>query len=157
MNVESVVIPVADDDSGHVALMKKSLRRCGFKNNFLHFKDGMELLDFLFQRGNGQHLAPDTSYLLLLDIRMPVVDGVEVLRQIKQDRELCKIPVVIITTIENPKEAEECKELGCSIHITKPVSFGKFIESISDLWLYLKVIHFPDPKHNFIKSDNHYT
>ena len=145
MNAEEVVILVADDDSGHAALMKKSLRRSGFKNNSLHFKDGKEILNFLFQKGNGQHLVPDTTYLLLLDIRMPVVDGVEVLRQIKQDRELCKMPVVMLTTIENPIEVEECNKLGCRIYLTKPVSFRKFIESISKLGLFLKVIQLPNP------------
>lgn len=89
MNKE-VVIVIAEDDEGHANLIMRNLKRVGVANTILHFKDGQETLDFLFRRGDGPHRQIGTPYLLLLDIRMPKVDGTEVLRQIKQDSELCK-------------------------------------------------------------------
>lgn len=144
MNAEEMVILVAEDDSGHAELMKRSLRRSGFKNDFFYFEDGQEILDFLFQRNRGQHLMPDINYLLLLDVRMPKVSGIEVLRRIRQDRELCKMPVVMVTTMEDPQAVEKCNKLGCRTCITKPVDHKKFIESISRLGLFLKVVQYPD-------------
>ena len=79
----------------------------------------------------------------MLDIRMPKVDGVEVLRQLKQDPELTKIPVTMITTTDDPREVEECHLLGCSNYITKPVDYNKFVEVIRQLGLFLLVVEVP--------------
>ena len=81
-----VSILIADDDGGHARLIEKNLARGGLRNGIKRFDDGQSILDFLFQRGPGPHREPDAPYLILLDIRMPKVDGVEVLRQIKADR-----------------------------------------------------------------------
>ena len=82
---KEVVILIAEDDAGHALLIERNLRRVGLNNNTLRFEDGQAILDFLFCRGSGPHRRTDTAYLLLLDIRMPKVDGVEVLRQVKAD------------------------------------------------------------------------
>jgi CheY-like chemotaxis protein len=109
----------------------------------LHFKDGQETLDFLFQRGEGPHRVTGSGYLLLLDIRMPKVDGTEVLRQLKRDAELCKIPVTMITTTDDPWEVESCHTLGCSHYITKPTDYDKFSETIRQLALFLQAVEVP--------------
>ncbi len=142
MNKE-VVILLAEDDVGHAALIRKNLQRAGLTNHFLHFKDGQETLDFLFQRGEGPQRESGTPYLLLLDIRMPKVDGVEVLRQIKQDAELRKIPAIMLTTTDDPREVENCHSLGCSHYIAKPVDYDKFVEAIRQLGLFLMVVEVP--------------
>src|SRR4030042_347220 len=95
---EDTVILIAEDDAGHFALVKKNLWRTCVSNSFLHFRNGEEVLDFLFMRGDGPTMTPNTAYLLLLDIRMPKVDGIEVLRQIKADPQLRKIPVMMLRT-----------------------------------------------------------
>jgi CheY-like chemotaxis protein len=105
--------------------------------------DGQETLDFLFQKGKKLHRKNGKPVLLLLDIRMPKVDGVEVLRQIKQDPELKKMPVVMITTTDDPKEVENCHALGCSNYITKPVDSDKFVQAIRQLGLFLMVVEVP--------------
>ena len=92
---------------------------------------------------NGHHRKSETAYLLLLDIRMPKVDGVEVLQQVKQDEELRKIPVIMITTTDDPREVENCHRLGCSNYITKPIDYDKFVESIKQLGLFLMVVEVP--------------
>ena len=138
-----VLVLIAEDDEGHAALIKKNLKRAGIHNPILHFKDGQAILDYLFKRGPGPTWTSGTPMVLLLDIRMPKVDGVEVLRQIKQDRELRKIPVIMVTTTDDPREVERCHAIGCSNYVTKPVDYEKFIKAIRQLGLFLAVIQVP--------------
>ena len=142
MNLE-IIILLAEDDEGHALLIKKNLKRAGITNEILHFVDGQEILNFLFRKGNGSHRKSGIGYLLLLDIRMPKVDGVEVLRQIKEDDELRKIPVTMLTTTDDPREVENCHALGCSNYITKPVDYDKFVVIIRQLGLFLTVVQIP--------------
>ncbi|MEE8358389.1 MAG: response regulator [Candidatus Hydrothermarchaeales archaeon] len=136
-------IILAEDDEGHAKLIMKNLKRAGIRNNILHFKDGDETLDFLFKRGSGPHRVSGKAYLLLLDIRMPKVDGVEVLKEIKKDPELRKTPVIMVTTTDDPREVERCHRLGCSNYIAKPIDYDKFIEAIRRLGLFLLVVDIP--------------
>jgi CheY-like chemotaxis protein len=140
---KEVNILIAEDDTGHAALIRKNLVRSGITNSIIHFKDGQEILDFLFKTGEKPHRESGISYLLLLDIRMPKVDGVEVLRRLKEDKELKKIPVIMITTTDDPREVEKCHEFGCSNYITKPVDYEKFVESIKKLGYFLMVVEIP--------------
>jgi len=141
---KEVVILIAEDDEGHAALIKKNLKRAGISNEIVHFKDGAEALDFLMgSNGGGAHRKANVAYMLLLDIRMPKVDGVEVLRQVKQHEELRKMPVIMITTTDDPREVENCHTLGCSTYITKPIDYEKFVESIRQLGLFLMVVEVP--------------
>lgn len=140
---KEVVILIAEDDEGHASLIRRNLKRAGVSNEIMHFKDGEEILDFLTKSNNGQHRESGTAYLLLLDIRMPKVDGVEVLKQVKLDEELRKMPVIMITTTDDPREIEHCHSLGCSSYITKPIDYDKFVESIKQLGLYLMVVEVP--------------
>jgi CheY-like chemotaxis protein len=140
---EEVVIIIAEDDEGHAALIRKNLKRSGILNDILHFKDGQETLDYLFRRGEGPHWKSGTHIVLLLDIRMPKVDGVEVLRQIKQHEELRKIPVIMITTTDDPHEVERCHAIGCSNYVTKLVDYEKFVAAIRQLGLFLMVVTVP--------------
>ena len=140
---KEVVIVLAEDDAGHASLIMRNLKRAGICNEILHFRDGQETLDFLLRRRNGPDRVAGTSYLLLLDIRMPKVDGVEVLRQIKQDAELRKVPVIMITTTDEPREVDKCHSLGCNNYIAKPVDYDKFVEAIRRLGLFLMVVEVP--------------
>lgn len=139
-----VVILVADDDAGHARLIEKNLTRAGLRNPMVRFDNGQAVLDFLFRRGPGTHRGSELPYLLLLDIRMPRVDGVEVLRQIKQDAELCKMPVIMLTTTDDPREVERCHKIGCASYIVKPVDYDKFAEAIKSLGLYLSLVQVPE-------------
>lgn len=139
-----MTILIAEDDMGHATLIQKNLKRAGITNQIIHFKDGEETLDFLFRKNNGVQRVSGTPYLLLLDIRMPKVDGVEVLRQVKHDQELKKIPVIMITTTDDPREVEHCHELGCSNYITKPIDYDNFVDAIRQLGLFLMVVEVPE-------------
>jgi len=138
-----VVILIAEDDEGHAGLIRKNLVRAGIVNELLYFKDGQEIVDFLFQKGDGRKLQPETAYILLLDIRMPKLDGVEVLAQVKADPKLRKIPVIMITTTDDPREVEKCHALGCSNYIAKPIEYESFVNSIRQLGLFLAVVEVP--------------
>ena len=140
---KEVVILIAEDDEGHATLIKKNLKRAGLSNQMRHFRDGEGTLNFLLRRGKGLQRDSNVAYLLLLDIRMPKIDGIEVLRKIKEHEELRKIPVIMITTTDDPREVEECHRLGCSNYITKPVDYDLFIKVIKKLGLFLMVVEIP--------------
>jgi len=143
MNRELVILLV-EDDEGHATLIQKNLRRSGIKNKYLHFKDGQEILDFLFFIGDGPHRNVDQTYMMLLDIRMPRVDGIEVLKKVKEDKELNNIPITMLTTTDNPDEINRCHSLGCNNYITKPVDYEKFIDVLAKLGLFLTIVKVPD-------------
>jgi CheY-like chemotaxis protein len=140
---EEVVVLIVEDDDGHARLIEKNLRRASIKNEMLRFTDGQQILDFLFRRGEGRQREDCAPYLLLLDIRIPKIDGVEVLRQIKQDEELRKIPVIMLTTTDDPLEVDACHRLGCSHYIVKPVEYDKFSAALGQLGLFLKIVQVP--------------
>jgi len=129
---------------GHARLIEKNLTRAGLRNKIVRFDNGQTVLDFLFRHGVGLQRLSDTPYLLLLDIRMPQVDGIEVLRQIKKHEELRKIPVIMLTTTDDPREVERCHAIGCASYIVKPVDYEKFAEAINNLGLYLSLVKVPE-------------
>ena len=140
---EEVIVLIVEDDDGHARLIEKNLRRAGINNEMLRFADGQQILDFLFRRGEGRQREDCAPYLLLLDIRIPKIDGVEVLRQIKQDEELRKIPVIMLTTTDDPREVDACHRLGCSHYIVKPVEYDEFSVALGQLGLFLKIVQVP--------------
>ncbi|TYQ16685.1 UNVERIFIED_CONTAM: CheY-like chemotaxis protein [Acetivibrio alkalicellulosi] len=140
---KEVVILIAEDDEGHAGLIQRNLLRCGVINEIIRFKDGEKIVDFLFCKGEGPHIEHDKAYIILLDIRMPKLNGVEVLKLIKEDTLLKKIPVTMLTTTDDPREIEKCHELGCSNYITKPIEYDDFVKTIKQLGLFLSVVKIP--------------
>lgn len=138
-----VVLLIADDDPGHSRLIEKNLARAGLSNPILRFDNGQKILDFLHCRNDAPRRIPEIPYLLLLDIRMPQVDGVEVLRQVKADAELRKMPVIMLTTTDDPREVERCHALGCNNYIVKPVDYDKFADAIKQLGLFIALVQVP--------------
>lgn len=143
-----VKVVIAEDDEGHAALIKKNLKRAGVMNDILHFRDGQDTLDFLLHQNVHHDWTETTPLLLLLDIKMPRLDGIELLRQIKASSKLRRIPVIMITTTDDPREVEICHDLGCSHYITKPVVYEKFVAAIRQLGLFLLVVEVPLVKEN---------
>ena len=138
-----VIILVAEDDEGHANLIKRNLKRSGILNKVILFRDGQEILDFLFTKEKSENSNTATGYVLLLDIRMPKMDGVQVLEKVKADPELCKLPVIMITTTDDPREIEHCHALGCSNYITKPIDYENFVNAVRQLGLFLSVVQVP--------------
>ncbi len=129
MRKETVIL-IAEDDEGHYSLIRKNLQRAGVDNPICRFPDGQAVLDFLFHPDSRTSDPQGASYLLLLDIRMPKVDGIEVLQAIKQDPRLRVIPVVMVTTTEDPMEVDRCHQLGCNLYLAKPIDYDAFVDTI---------------------------
>jgi CheY-like chemotaxis protein len=143
MATQPITLILAEDDDGHASLVQRNLRRAGFVNEMIHVKDGQEALDYIRGEGDFKGRTLNPFVLLLLDINMPRVDGVEVLRRIKGDAETSMIPVIMLTTTDDPREVERCYELGCGVYLTKPVEYEGFIEAINRLGLFLQVVKVP--------------
>lgn len=134
---KEIIILLAEDDDGHAKLTEHGLKNSGISNEIIRFKNGKEVWEYLTKQN-----SLDKSYLLLLDIKMPIMDGIEVLEKMKSDDELKQIPVIMLTTTEDPREVENCYKIGCNVYITKPVDFEKFTETLKRLGLFLQVVRF---------------
>jgi CheY-like chemotaxis protein len=143
MAAEPISIVLAEDDDGHATLIQRNLQRSGVINGFFRVRDGQEALDLIRGEGSYAEQPPRGNILLLLDINMPRVDGIEVLRRLKADPRTNAIPVIILTTTDDPREIERCYQLGCSVYVTKPVEYPAFIEAIHRLGLFLQVVRVP--------------
>jgi CheY-like chemotaxis protein len=127
-------ILLVDDDAGHTELVRRNLRRFGIANPIETLSNGSAALDYVFRRGEHAARATDGELLILLDINMPGgVDGVEVLRQIKADPATRTLPVIMLTTTDDPREIERCRAHGCDGYVTKPIDPRALIEAVRRL------------------------
>ena len=136
---KDMVILIAEDDAGHFQLIKKNLWLACVNNDILQFKDGQQILDFLFRTGDGTDMDEAKQYIVLLDVRMPKVDGLDVLRRIKDDERLRQIPVIMLTTTSESSMIEKCYDLGCSYYMVKPVDYHSFMEAVQSLGNFLSL------------------
>jgi CheY-like chemotaxis protein len=143
MAAEPISIVLAEDDDGHATLIQRNLQRSGVLNGVIRVRDGQDALDLIRGEGSFAGQPPLGGVLLLLDINMPRVDGVEVLRRLKSDPRTNAIPIIMLTTTDDPREIERCYQLGCSVYVTKPVEYTAFIEAINRLGLFLQVVRVP--------------
>ena len=137
------MILLAEDDDGHASLIQRNLKRAGVANQIVRVKDGQEALDFLRGEGAFTGRPPEVPLLLLLDINMPRVDGVGVLKSVKSDPKLVKLPVIMLTTTDDPREVDRCYQLGCSVYVTKPVQYEDFVDALTRLGMFLEIIKVP--------------
>lgn len=140
---EDLIILIAEDDEGHARLIQRNLKRAGIINPIIRFRDGEELLHFLLQKPKPKELEKG-HYLLMLDVRMPKISGIEVLEQVKSHPCLRKIPVMMLTTTDDPREIEKCHLLGCNNYIVKPVEYDDFVATIQQLGIFMKMVRIPE-------------
>jgi CheY-like chemotaxis protein len=143
MAPETLAILLAEDDAGHANLVQRNLKRAGVANEITHVEDGQQALDYVRSEGNYAGRVQNGPLLLLLDIKMPRVDGVEVLKRLKAEDRTARIPVIMLTTTDDPREIQRCYELGCSVYVAKPVSYDDFVEAIKRLGLFLSIVKVP--------------
>jgi len=141
---KNVQILIAEDNEGHFLLIKKNLRRTGIQNEIIHFVNGQETLDFLFRECQRNKKNIDQRYVLLLDIRMPKVDGLEVLKKIKSTPDLKQLPVIMLTTSTASADVDRCYELGCNIYIVKPIEYENFSDALRKVGFFFSVIEAPN-------------
>jgi CheY-like chemotaxis protein len=140
---KELIILLAEDDEGHAYLVQENLQEAGIANEIVHVRDGQEALDYLRSEGAYVGRVPNGPLLLLLDINMPRVDGVEVLRQLREDPRTIQLPVIMLTTTDDPREVVRCYDLGCGSYVTKPVEYDRFVEAIRRLGLFLSIVEVP--------------
>jgi len=140
---DEVGILLVEDDDGHALLVEKNLRRAGLSNGFLRLKDGQEALDYFFDGEGAPARQKFESLVVLLDVNMPRVSGVDVLKRLKENEATATIPIIMLTTTDDPREIERCYDYGCNLYITKPVEYEAFIEAVRRLGFFLQIIKVP--------------
>jgi len=138
-----VTIVMIEDDEGHARLIERNIRRSGVNNEIMPFSDGTSAVNYLFGKdGTGvQHKGH--ALLILLDLNLPDMTGIEILRQVKENKYLKSTQVVVLTTTDDSHEIKRCYELGCNVYITKPVNYESFANAIRQLGLFFSVIQVP--------------
>ncbi len=144
MNAVPVTIILIEDDAGHARLIEKNVRRAGMNNMILPFTDGTSALEYLFGRDSRGHRHTDTALLVLLDLNLPDMSGLDILRRIKVDEALRRVLVVVLTTTDDKVEIQRCYDLGCNACITKPVDHESFASTVRQLGLFLAVMQVPE-------------
>jgi two-component system response regulator len=141
MPYSDVEILFAEDSSDDAMLTMRALRKSGFANKLHHVKDGAEALDFLYCKGAyTSRNATEHPKLILLDLKMPKISGLEVLEKIKADPILKSIPVVILTSSKEDPDVQKCYALGANSYIAKPVESDNFFNVIKEIGLYWMVL-----------------
>jgi CheY-like chemotaxis protein len=138
-----VTIVMVEDDPGHARLIERNLRRAHITNDIVILRDGLEAVEYFFPVDEDLRARRAMPLLILLDLNLPGLDGYQVLTRLKANVRTKRIPVIILTTTDDPSEIERCYALGCNVYITKPVEYEQFTEAIRKLGLFLSVVKIP--------------
>jgi CheY-like chemotaxis protein len=137
-------ILLVEDNATDAELCLRALKKCNLANNIMWVKDGAEALDFLY--GRGAYAGRDASVVpkvILLDLRMPKVSGLDVIRAVKSDKNLKTIPIVVHSSSREDSDVKESYELGANSFVSKPVVFEEFVAAVAQLGLYWLIINKP--------------
>ena len=143
MAADDKVILLVEDNPDDEALTLRALRRAKVSNDVVIARDGAEALEMLF--GTGRDTAPVSPQVVLLDLKLPKVDGLEVLRRLRADQRTALLPVVILTSSNEEQDRIEGYKLGANSYVRKPVDFGQFAEAVGQLGLYWLLLNQPAP------------
>jgi DNA-binding response OmpR family regulator len=138
-----VTIVMIEDDEGHARLIERNIRRSGVNNDILPFTNGTDATRYLFGKDGSGLDHKGEALLILLDLNLPDMGGVEILQRVKESKHLKSTPVVVLTTTDDSQEIKRCYELGCNVYITKPVNYESFANAIRQLGLFFSVIQVP--------------
>jgi DNA-binding response OmpR family regulator len=138
-----VTIIMIEDDEGHARLIERNIRRSGVNNDIIPFTNGTDAMTYLFGPDGSGFVHKGQALLILLDLNLPDMTGIDILRQVKENKFLKSAPVVILTTTDDSQEIKRCYELGCNVYITKPVNYESFANAIRQLGLFFSVIQVP--------------
>lgn len=139
-----IQILLVEDNKSDAELTIRALKKNNLANELTHVRDGAEALDFIFAQGRYfDRKMDDIPNVIILDLKMPKVNGIEVLRRIKSDERTKKIPVVMLTSSKEDPDIQECYRLGVNSYVVKPVEFNHFIKAITDLGLYWMILNQP--------------
>jgi len=147
MNVKAIKILLVEDNPDHIELTLRALKGNRVVNGIYVVKDGQQALDYMYRRGeySDKSKAPRPG-LILLDVKLPKMDGFEVLRQLKKDPDLKSIPIIMLTTSSREEEVAKGYTEGANSYVTKPVNFSEFVQKIKDIQLYWAITNTLPPK-----------
>ncbi len=140
---DHVTIIMIEDDEGHARLIEKNIRRAGVSNEIIPFNNGTDAIKFLLGPDGTGATNKGKALLILLDLNLPDMTGIDILRRVKENEHLRRSPVVVLTTTDDAKEIQRCYDLGCNVYITKPVNYENFANAIRQLGLFFSVIQVP--------------
>jgi CheY-like chemotaxis protein len=143
MNARPVQIVMIEDDEGHARLIERNIRRAGVNNEIVPFTNGTEALKYLLGADGSGEESSSRCLLVLLDLNLPDMTGVDILQKVKANPHLRRSPVIILTTTDDQKEIQRCYDLGANVYITKPVNYEGFANAIRQLGLFLSVMQVP--------------
>ena len=143
-DAKPVTIVMIEDDEGHARLIEKNIRRAGVNNKIIPFVDGASALAYLLGADGSGEASAHRQLLVLLDLNLPDMAGVDILAQIKGNVHLKRSPVVVLTTTDDSREIQNCYDLGANVYITKPVNYEGFANAIIQLGLFFSVIQVPE-------------
>jgi len=145
MQKESIIeILLVEDNPSDVKLTLKALQRHNFANKVFVVNDGEEALDFIFSRGVFKSRKELSSLkVILLDLKLPKIDGIDVLKELKANESTKRIPVVVLTSSQEEKDILECYKYGVNSYIVKPVDFDQFVKAVADLGFYWLIMNEP--------------
>jgi CheY-like chemotaxis protein len=139
-----VTIVMVEDDEGHARLIEKNIRRAGVNNEIKPFADGSSALNYVLGPDGSGKGAIGRQMLILLDLNLPDMTGVDILRKVKSNPHTKTTPVVVLTTTDDEREIKRCYDLGANVYITKPVDYENFSNAIRQLGLFFSVIQVPE-------------
>ncbi|TAJ88615.1 MAG: response regulator [Reyranella sp.] len=134
---------MVEDDEGHARLIERNIRRAGVNNEIFAFKDGTSALAYLLGADGTGAENGARSLLILLDLNLPDMTGVDILAKVKSNAHLKRSPVIVLTTTDDQREIKRCYDLGANVYITKPVNYESFANAIQQLGLFLSVMQVP--------------
>lgn len=136
-NMNELEVLLVEDNPSDAELTMRALKKKNLANKLYHVKDGAEAIDFVFAQGAySNRKVQNGPKVVLLDLKLPKVDGIEVLRRIKSDDRTRKIPVVVMTSSREDRDLAACYELGVNGYVVKPVEFEDFARAVSELGMY---------------------
>ncbi len=138
-------ILLVEDDPKDVELTLAALGEYNLANEIVVARDGVEAIDYLYRRGTFAQRPAGNPVVILLDLKMPKLDGLQVLRQLKSDEQMRFVPVVILTSSHESRDLEECYKLGVNAYVVKPVCFTEFIEAVKQIGIFWALINEPPP------------
>lgn len=142
-NANPVTIVMIEDDEGHARLIELNIRRAGVTNDIVTIASGNEAFDYLLGEDKTGMVSAKRALLILLDLNLPDMSGVDVLQKIKTNPHLKRLPVIVLTTTDDEREIQRCYDLGANVYITKPVDYESFANAIRQLGLFVAVMQVP--------------
>ena len=139
-----VTIIMIEDDEGHARLIEKNIRRAGVSNEIVPFTNGTDALAHLLGPDGSGEVSIGRQLLILLDLNLPDMGGVDILEKVKSNPHTKRAPVVVLTTTDDQREIQRCYDLGANVYITKPVDYDGFAQAIRQLGLFFAVMQVPE-------------